>query len=156
MSKVSKRRHSTVELGHLSICSAHLVNPGKALQNNFAGGTLPVSGIAHLSADEVTQWRHLMKMWPSSYFKTACGRPTILSLIVPHISWGLLSAPLHMTSFCSKGRDAQASSMTANCRCIFRERQRFSVGDFMNEPTLQVCFCSCVLLLMKLNRHLWG
>lgn len=44
-----------VELGHLSICSAHLVNPGKALQSIVAGGTPQVSGSAQLSADEVTQ-----------------------------------------------------------------------------------------------------
>lgn len=50
-----EREHSAFEFGHLSICSANLVNPGKTLQNIVAGGTLLVSGITQLSADEVTQ-----------------------------------------------------------------------------------------------------
>lgn len=96
-----------VESSHLSICPAHLVIPAKALHNivvgpRLTGGTLLVSGIIQLSADEATQWRHLMKMWPSPYFhhfpETGLIRQEIPSLMVPHISWGLLSAPLHMTS----------------------------------------------------------
>lgn len=83
------------------------------------------------SHSDDTWWRCGLCHIFSTFSKPSCGRPTIPPLIVPHISSGLLSAPLHMTSFCSKGRDAWRQTADA-----------FSVGDFMIAPTLRVCFCS--------------
>lgn len=108
------------------------------MRNMVARGTLPVSGIAQLSADEFTPRRRLMKMWPPSYFRRFLkeGRPSFDC--ASRFPEAFCSAP-HDPPFCSRGRDARASSVAADTkRCIFERG-----GDFVNEPSLQVCFfCS--------------
>lgn len=103
-----QRTCSAVESSHLSICPAHLVTPGKALLNIVVGPQLTggnAAGVWDCSA--VSRWSHTVTtpdedvaftIFSPLSWNRGLIRQEIPSLMVPHISWGLLSAPLHMTS----------------------------------------------------------
>ena len=79
----------------------------------------------------------------STFLELACGRPTTPPVIVPHISRGLLSAPLHRTSFCSKGRHAQAVATAANCRCVLERGGDYLSVTSETSQSLLLCSRSC-------------